>query len=109
VEHAQALTLNAAITLTAMRRRTLWRRVTHGSIAMIDHPPVSSKGRTMLALCDVVSAAALELDEEEIALVIRADEGDAQAQADAGAMFFNKAQYESALFWLEKAVVQVPQ
>ena len=60
----------------------------------------------MLALRDVVNEAAVALDEEEIALVVRADEGDAQAQADAGAMFFNKAQYKSALFWLNKAVVQ---
>ncbi len=60
----------------------------------------------MLALRDVVTAATVELDAEEIALVVRADEGDAQAQADAGAMFFNKAQYKSALFWLQKAVVQ---
>jgi hypothetical protein len=106
VEHAQAITLNAAITLTAMSRRTLWRRVTHGSIATVGCAPASSKGRTMLALCDVVNAATLTLDADEIALVVRADEGDAQAQADAGAMFFNKAQHKSALFWLQKAVAQ---
>lgn len=106
MEHARAITLNAAITLTALSRRTLWRRVTHGSIATFGHAPVASKGRTMLVLRDVVAAGKLALSDDEVALVVRADEGDAQAQADAGAMFFSKAQHRSALFWLQKAAAQ---
>lgn len=106
VEHARAITLNAAITLTAMSRRTLWRRVTHGTIATVGCSAPTNKGRTMLALRDVVDASGVDLSEEEVELVVHADEGNAEAQADAGAMFFGKAQYKSALYWLQKAAAQ---
>jgi len=105
-EDPQAITLNAAITLTSMSRRTLWRRVTHGTIATVGCSAGSNKGRTMLALRDVVDAAGVDLSQEEVDLVVQADAGDPEAQADAGAMLFGRARYKSAVFWLQKAAAQ---
>lgn len=106
LDNAQAITLNAAITLTEMSRRTLWRRVTHGMIATVGCSAGSNKGRTMLALRDVVAAADVDLSEEEVDLIVHADAGEAEAQADAGAMLLGKARYKSAVFWLQKAAAQ---
>ncbi|CDS47888.1 hypothetical protein [Polaromonas sp. CG9_12] len=43
---------------------------------------------------------------EDLAFVLRADEGDAEAQTDIGQLFSIAGKYEAALYWLQQAAQQ---
>ena len=70
--------------LTGRSRRTWWRRIEAGAVTKL---PPDARGRTMLAFGEVRAAIALVLDDQEADAIVRADAGQASAQAQVGAMF----------------------
>ncbi|MDP9607445.1 tetratricopeptide repeat protein [Variovorax sp. NFACC27] len=98
-----AISLEAAIAMTGISKRTLWRRVSDGTIAKHKE---DSRGRAMLALAQITDLIDLVLTGEELHLIVKADSGDANAQADAGAMFFVEARFGAAVYWLDLAATQ---
>lgn len=81
------ISLDAAVAITGISRSTLWRRVTDGSIGKGGK---DARNRALLALADVLplaGAAGVALDAEDVQMLVRADRGDAAAQADVGALF----------------------
>lgn len=107
------ISLDAVIAMSGRSRRTWWRRIEEGSISKL---PADARGRTLLVFEEVRPALGLALTDEEVALIARADAGDALAQAEAGAMFALRSQKISqagsqsyhcaAFYWLEQAAAQ---
>lgn len=97
----QAISLEAAIAITQLSKRTLWRRVADGEIKKL-----SDTGSTMLDLADLEPMIVARLSPEDVEILIKADAGDAGAQDDMGQLFLASGQYEAAHYWLEQAVKQ---
>lgn len=98
-----AISLEAAIAMTGISKRTLWRRVSDGTIAKHKE---DLRGRAMLAFAQITSLIKLTLSDEDLNVIATADGGDADAQADAGAMFFVAGRFDAAVYWLDQAAAQ---
>lgn len=97
------LSLDASVAITGISRSTLWRRVTDGTIGRGDK---DGRSRAMLVLEDVLVLVDLALSAEDIAMLLRADAGEAGAQADMGALFYVAGAHKAALYWLHEAAAQ---
>jgi len=107
-QHMNTLSLDAAVALTGISRSTLWRRVTDGALAKGDK---DARGRATLALADVLgllrdAGLADALGTDDLPVLLRADAGDAEAQADVGALLYLAGAERAALYWLNEAALQ---
>lgn len=98
-----SISLDAAVAITGTSRSTLWRRVTDGTIARRGK---DIRNRALLALNDVLGMVPVALDADDIAMLLRADASDADAQADMGALFYMAGAEKAALYWLSEAAAQ---
>lgn len=106
------ISLDAAEAMTGISRRTLWRRVADGGLAS-GHK--DARGRTTVALAGVLAAicehTGVDLAGDDLLALQQADAGDAQAQADVGALLYTSAvaagacagARSAALYWLRQA------
>lgn len=97
------LSLDASVAITGISRSTLWRRVTDGTIGRGDK---DGRSRAMLVLGDVLGLVDVALGADDVATLLRADAGEAAAQADMGALFFVAGAHKAALYWLNEAAAQ---
>jgi hypothetical protein len=95
--------LNTAMAVTGLSKRTLWRRIAQGAIACGEK---DQQGKTRLRLHTVIAHANLPLNDDDIALIKRADAGEAEAQSDLGLLLLQVGRAETALYWLELAARQ---
>lgn len=123
-ESAVAISLDAVIAMSGRSRRTWWRRIEEGRVAKL---PADARGRTLLDFEGVRTAIDLDLSPEDVAAMVRADGGDALAQAEMGALFAvgavqvpqaasaapnpaalakKAASAAAAMYWLEQAAAQ---
>lgn len=96
----RAISLDSAIIVTGLSKRTLWRRLSDGSIRRMDK---DSRSRTMLAFDDLVPLLCIPVEPGDYPLFIAADTGDARAQNDLALLFLEAGQPEVARYWLEAA------
>ena len=80
---APCISLNTAAVLTGRSIRTWQRRIEEGLVPRLG----DERGRALVAFDAVRPALAVELAAAEVDLLVRADQGDAQAQAEVGALF----------------------
>ncbi|CDS48030.1 hypothetical protein [Polaromonas sp. CG9_12] len=99
----EAISVDASIVITERSRRTWWRRISEGAVRRVDD---DGRGRAMLSWDDVSSHICIPMTPEDLAFVLRADEGDAEAQTDIGQLFSIAGKYEAALYWLQQAAQQ---
>jgi TPR repeat protein len=97
------ISLEAAIAMTGVSKRTLWRRVSSGSIKKIGK---DSRGRAMLCLADVSASIPISMSKEDREILLKADSGEAEAQNDAGAMFYIVRCFDAAAYWFIQAATQ---
>ncbi len=97
------ISLDSAIVVTGLSKRTLWRRVSDGHIrkAGEDH-----RGRALLAVTEVLPLMRSPLGPEDGPLLVRADGGEADSQADVAAIFHARQDFESAVYWWRQAAEQ---
>lgn len=95
---APCISLNTAAAVTGRSLRTWQRRVEEGLVPRL----VDERGRVLVAFDAVRPALALALNPDEVATLVLADQGDATAQAEVGALFalaaLGQAQAEPANF-----------
>lgn len=91
----RSIGLDSAIAMSEHSKRTWWRRVS----AKIVSRTGSDRGRTMVALSDVLPFISVPLIDEDIDLVISADAGNAGAQNDLAQLFDEFGKPEVALYW----------
>jgi len=97
------ISINTAIILTGISKRTFWRRLADGQIARQGN---DERGRTMLSLDDLVSLLLVPIDPEDYELLIDADAGDADAQNDLAQLFLDAERSDIALHLFKLAVEQ---
>lgn len=100
---ADRISLMAAVTLTGKSKRTLWRRLSDGTLT---RAPDDTHGRTMVLLAAVQGEAGFHLEEHDWYTLLAADGGSASAQLDMGYLFMAADQIPSAVYWLEQAARQ---
>lgn len=97
------ISVEATIAITERSRSTWWRRIAKGEVTrMADDPG----GRTMLLWSEVAPLVCIPMGEEDIAMVLLADAGEASAQNDIGQYFSNAGKHDVAMYWIRKAVEQ---
>ena len=97
------ISLDAAVAITGISRSTLWRRVTDGRIGKGGK---DARGRALLVLADVLPLAEVPLSAGDLPVLLQADAGAADAQADMGALFYVAGAEKAALSWLNEAAAQ---
>lgn len=97
----KAISLDTAIVVTGISKRTLWRRLTDGVIARMEN---DERGRAMLAFEDLLPLLRIPVESDDYELFIHADGGDAHAQNDLALLFLEADQPAIALHWLLAAV-----
>ncbi len=103
-----AVSLDTAAVVTDTSKRTLWRRVSDGSIARCG---TDERGRTLLALDDLEGKLSVPFQlgggaQNDYSLLIRADKGDSDGQNDLALLFLEHDRADIALYWLELAAAQ---
>ena len=98
------ISLAAATTLTEWSKRTLWRRISDGTVARLED--ASAREKVKIPFDAIRSYACIPLAEQDIALIEQADSGDAQAQTELATIFLTYGKVESAIYWLKLAVKQ---
>ena len=94
------ISLNTACALTGISKRTLWRRIADGSLPACKS---CTSDKTLVSLAVVRQWAQLPLADEDLALVLAADHGEAEAQCDLGLLFLAAERPAEAVDWLERA------
>jgi TPR repeat protein len=98
-----AINLDAAIIVTQVSKRTLWRRLSEGQITRQDN---DKTGRTMLSFEDIVPMLCVPVAAEDYELLIEAAAGDAEAQNDLALLFLDADKPDISLYFLEMAADQ---
>lgn len=97
------LSLTTAAAITDLSERTWWRRIEQGAVQRGGTGP----GKQMRLLLSVVlQEVSVPLAADEVALVVQADAGDAQAQNNLGQLFLLADKPKAAVYWLQLAAQQ---
>ena len=100
-EAVPAFSLGAVMSMTGWSERTVWRRLSAGSILRADQP--SSGSRVMVSWHSVEPHVRLTLDRDNRALLGRADAGDIESQNDIALVFMEHGMPVGAAYWLQQA------
>lgn len=103
MDTTHTISLDAAVAITGLSKSTLWRRVADGTVG---RGGTDARNRTVLKLDDVLRLVAVPLSPDDVAVLLRADAGEADAQADMGALFYLAGAGKAALYWLNEAAEQ---
>lgn len=99
-----AISLDSAVLLATVSRRTLWRRVQDGQVGRCG---TDERGRALLALDDLEPLLCIRLAHAgDAALLIEADRGVAEAQNGLGIFCLEQGQAAVALHWFKLAAEQ---
>ena len=94
------VSIETAVAVTERSRSTWWRHLSEGKVARVAD---DARGRAMLSWADVAQEITVRMDDEELAMVLEADAGDADAQNDLGQIFLRADRFKAALYWLQQA------
>ncbi len=97
------ISVEAAIAITERSRSTWWRRIAKGEITRVAD---DARGRAMLLWSEVAPQICVPMEPVDLAVVLRADAGDAAAQNDIGQFFSIAGKHKIALYWLQQAAQQ---
>jgi len=101
------ITLDSAIKITGLSRRTLWRRMAT-DVADMAQPARSGRGpRTARIALNLIQGDLLfSLEQIDPAVIEAADSGDPEAQNDVALMLLLAARPDLAVQWLQDAAAQ---
>jgi len=99
----RSISLDTAIAMSKQSKRTWWRRVSEN---VVNRTGSDGRGRTMIAIDDVIPFLSVSIGGEDIELILSADLGNADAQNDAGQLFDEFGEINAALYWWRAAAEQ---
>lgn len=98
------ISVDTAVVVTGVTKRTLWRWLGSGAI---EHRGMDQRGRTMLAYADIKPKLCMSFaDDEDIELLVEADQGCRDAQNDLGILCLEQERADIALHWFNLAAEQ---
>lgn len=98
------ISLASAALLTNLSENTLRRRIANGvMIRTIEDAP---NGRSMIPFDAIESECCVPLEEGDLELIAKADQGNSEAQNDLALLFLSHAKPKKAVYWLELAIKQ---
>ena len=100
---SRAINVEAAVWITQLSKRTLWRRLSDGQITRQDN---DDEGRAMLTFEDLVPMLCIPVAPQDHDLIIEAAAGDAEAQNDLALLFLDGDRPDLGLHWLALAADQ---
>ena len=100
---SRAINVEAAVWITQLSKRTLWRRLSEGQITRQAN---DDEGRAMLTFEDLVPMLCMPVAPQDHDLIIEAAAGDADAQNDLALLFLDAEKLEFGLHWLTLAADQ---
>jgi TPR repeat protein len=100
---SRAINLEAAVWVTQLSKRTLWRRLAEGQITRQDN---DDEGRTMLTFEDIVPMLCMPVAQQDYGLIVEAAAGDAEAQNNVALLFLDADKPHLGLYWLTLAADQ---
>lgn len=100
---AEFVSLDASIVVTGLSKRTLWRRVSDGALQKAGE---DARGRVLLYVDEVIRLMHAPLSMEDGLLLVKADAGDADAQADLAISFHERHEFDVAVYWWQLAAEQ---
>jgi TPR repeat protein len=98
------ISIATATTLTGCSESTLRRRIAAGSVQRKLEP--GANGRLMIDLESIRPLITILMTEDDLALFLAADGGNAIAQTDLALFFLAQDNSKNAIYWLEAAVKQ---
>lgn len=99
------ITVATAMALTGWSRRTIWRRLGDGTLVR-EAGSGADGGGAGVSLASLAAHMRVPLDQDELALIERADGGDPSTQTDLALVFLAKRAPDCAAYWLEQAARQ---
>ncbi|WP_426115272.1 tetratricopeptide repeat protein [Massilia sp. PWRC2] len=100
------INLATAATLTNWSKRTLWRRISDGTLSRTGDDSMADDKKTKIDLDTIMSHICIPIESGDLELIESADAGDAKAQTDLAVLFLSYGKWESAIYWLELATKQ---
>lgn len=100
------ISLATAVTLTEWSKRTLWRRISDGSLRRISEDDFLDDKKAKIHLDTIKDYICFPIEPGDFELIESADAGSAEAQTDLAVLFLSHEKSESAIYWLELAVKQ---
>ena len=95
------ISIGTASTLTEWSERTIWRRLSDGSL-----PRQTGSGKLCISLESIQADVCIPLEPADIQVLMHAESGDATAQTDLALIFLEQNKPKSAVYWLESAAKQ---
>lgn len=98
------ISVDTAAVVAGVTKRTVWRWLGSGAIG---HRGMDERGKTMLAYADIKPRLCISFEEDEdIELLVEADQGCRDAQNDLGILFLEQERADIALHWFNLAADQ---
>jgi len=95
------ISLSAAVSISGLSKRTLWRRIADRSLRTKDG--ADPREVTQVELDDVLLLSPLHLEPDDHQLILDADAGDPESQCDLALLFLAQNRPAEAVGWLERS------
>jgi TPR repeat protein len=100
----ELISLAAAITLTEWSERTLRRKLAEGSVSRALEN--GNNGKTLIHFDSIKPHICILLHPEDLPILVKADEGDVEAQTEMALLFLSNDKPKGAIDWLQLAARQ---
>ncbi len=97
------ISVDTAAVVTGVTKRTIWRWLGSGAI---EHRGMDERGRAMLSYADIKPKLCIIFEDEDIDLLVEADQGFSDAQNDLGILCLKQDRADIALYWFNLAAEQ---
>ncbi len=97
------ISVDTAAVVAGVTKRTVWRWL--GS-DVIEHRGMDERGRAMLAYAGIKPKLCITFEDEDIDLLVEADQGGSDAQNDLGILCLEQGRADIALYWFNLAADQ---
>lgn len=97
------ISVDTAVVISGVSKRTVWRWLGNGDI---EHRGMNECGKTMLAYANIKPKLCITFEDEDVELLIEADQGCRNAQNDLGILCLEQQRADIALHWFNLAAEQ---